>query len=74
MNKIEKYKIVSIGETMVNKYNGSYIETTYTLLLLGEVQKSGAKIYFCPANQKFTANGGETFFETYREAYRSQDW
>lgn len=43
------------------------------LICLGEVQKSGAMVYFRPANNDFTCNG-QDFYETYSAAYQSENW
>lgn len=52
------------------------------LLFIREVQKSGARIYFCPGNYDFCTinkHGGESelmvqHFPSFNEAYKSEDW
>jgi len=80
------YKVVDVhlpeGESRFDHPNGAYCQHITPLILVGTVQKSGAKIYFCPGNYDFctfTKNGDETetmvqHFATYSEAYRSEDW
>lgn len=53
--------------------DGVMIGQESVLIYLGEVRKSGARIYFRPANNDFTSNGKD-FFETYRAAYKSENW
>ncbi len=43
-----------------------------TLIYLGEVRKSGAKIYFRPYHNDFECHGKH--FVSYNEAYQSQNW
>lgn len=66
-------KIMKLEQTLITKYNGQFVETSYLLILLGEVRKSGAKIYFRPANNDFTCNQKD-YFATYAEAYESENW
>ena len=72
--KFEVKNINAIGkpfQTVINEKN--QIEPVYLLIRLGEVQESGAPIYFRPANNDFTCNK-KTFFKTYAEAYESENW
>ena len=65
---------------LVNNYSepifakdGTIKEFRHVLICLGEVQKSGAKVYFRPANNDFTCNGTD-FFDTYKDAFNSENW
>lgn len=63
----------SLGPVTETVRQGDAYATAYLLIEIGEVQRSGAKVYFRPANRDFTCDQ-ETFFSTYAEAYRSEDW
>lgn len=56
-----------------NKLN--LLDNSY-LIKIGEVQKSGASVYYCPENADFVTihNNTAYHFATANEAYKSQDW
>jgi hypothetical protein len=79
----DKFKFLSMfnlvgfsnGSEVIPNRDGTYTyELVHILILIDEVQKSGAKIYYRPANFDFTADGGKTFYPSHREAYKSEDW
>lgn len=63
-----------VGDTMLPYWTDGMLHHNYVLIIVGSVQKSGATIYFRPANNDFTANGGKTYFDTYAKAHQSENW
>jgi len=76
-NQVVENKVLSmrelIGDSLVPKWVDGVLHHGYVLICLGEVQKSGARIYFRVANRDFTSNGKQ-YFKTYEEAYQSENW
>ena len=61
-------------EATKHSYNGKYVEATETLIYVDHVQKSGADVYFSVSRRAFTADNGKTFYNTFSEAYKSENW
>jgi UDP-2,3-diacylglucosamine pyrophosphatase LpxH len=49
-------------------------EHSEILVFAGHVQRSGANVYYRPGNHDFTANNGKSYYTTYQEAYKSEDF
>lgn len=66
----------NIHDKIVTVQEGQSYRNLTPLICIGEVQKSGAKVYFCPSNNDFcTIHDGQVHhFQTANEAYKSQDW
>lgn len=59
-----------------SKFNGDFLEISRDFIHVGHVQKSGANVYFVVGFNKFsTKTSGEIeLFDTYEEAYQSENW